>query len=342
MTKRFYSLDFARGLAAIGIVVFHFFGPSVEAFKALFFFVDFFFVLSGFVLARSIQEIKNRGSLRIFIFHRALRLFPMALAGISYVISIQLIVNLRDLVLHNSIQKGIDLSPATLVLNILLLQVFSTHSQLLLFPLWSLSAEWLTNLTYAFSRMATRRMEMYLIPIGLVLTILHLSNNLQGDLDSVVGSMGRCIYGFGVGIFIHNRYVRGRQVDRIKFSTFLVLLLSFLLYLSYFLVGMNFLLILPLGFGVCILLMASESKNLSSRYLKVSKFLGKHSYGIYVWHVPMANSITLVVKNIYPDSQLAHSQLLHFVLTLLLSAFASQIVISLIEAPLRRKALKYL
>jgi peptidoglycan/LPS O-acetylase OafA/YrhL len=105
---------------------------------------------------------------------------------------------------------------------------------------------------------------------------------------------------------------------------------------------MNFLLILPLGFGVCILLMARESETLSSRYIKVSKFLGKHSYGIYVWHIPMANSITLVVKNIYPDSQLAHSQLLHFIFTLLLSTFASQAAISLIEVPIRRKVLKYL
>jgi peptidoglycan/LPS O-acetylase OafA/YrhL len=105
---------------------------------------------------------------------------------------------------------------------------------------------------------------------------------------------------------------------------------------------MNFLLILTLGFGVCILLMARESETLSSRYIKVSKFLGKYSYGIYVRHVPMANSITLVVKNIYPDSQLVHSQLLHLVLTFLLSTFASQAVIRLIEVPLRRKVLKYL
>jgi len=51
---RFLLLDGMRGLAAIGIVIHHVGKTSYTALDGLYLLVDFFFVLSGFVLQPSL------------------------------------------------------------------------------------------------------------------------------------------------------------------------------------------------------------------------------------------------------------------------------------------------
>jgi peptidoglycan/LPS O-acetylase OafA/YrhL len=263
----------------------------------------------------------------------------MAWAGILYVISIQLLINIRDLFLGKETTESIDLSFVNLVLNLALLQIFSTNSQLLLFPLWSLSAEWITNLIYGFCKLFFST-EKLLIFLGFVFTALFLFGSFGAELESVIGSLGRCLYGFGIGLFFY-KLRSAKDLSLISGKIPLSLFCFGVLYFSYFIIGMGFLLFIPWGFGLCIIILADERKWKTSVTKKISSFLGLHSYGVYVWHIPMQNSVYLVIKNIAPSINLDSLHFLHFVATLLLSVLASWIVIIFLERPLKRGLLGF-
>ena len=82
--RRYETLDALRGLAALAVVVFHLgqvrLAPDLVPHGYLA--VDFFFVLSGFVVAHAYEE-ALRGSLsfRSFALRRAIRLYPLAILG---------------------------------------------------------------------------------------------------------------------------------------------------------------------------------------------------------------------------------------------------------------------
>ena len=57
--SRMYALDEARGFAAFCILLFHIIGSRIPAFGNLYIAVDFFFVLSGFVLAPAVAQVRD-------------------------------------------------------------------------------------------------------------------------------------------------------------------------------------------------------------------------------------------------------------------------------------------
>lgn len=76
-SARFGALDGIRGLAAVGIVVFH--AHFGAAFDWMWVFVDLFFILSGFLIGRVILRAMRAGgfSLRNFMMRRVLRIWPV-------------------------------------------------------------------------------------------------------------------------------------------------------------------------------------------------------------------------------------------------------------------------
>lgn len=79
--KNFISLDFLRGLSGYGVAVTHFFAfiYKIQLFEYLsYLFVEFFFVLSGFVLCPQLLKIlKKRKNLFIFYKRRWIRTLPL-------------------------------------------------------------------------------------------------------------------------------------------------------------------------------------------------------------------------------------------------------------------------
>ena len=79
-SKNFSSLDLFRGVAGYGVAICHFYYYLHDLSNFQFFsifFVEFFFILSGFVLYPQLQKVYNNGkNIKIFYFRRWLRTIP--------------------------------------------------------------------------------------------------------------------------------------------------------------------------------------------------------------------------------------------------------------------------
>ena len=82
---RYEILDGLRGVAALIVVAFHLFetysqGPAYQILNHGYLAVDFFFLLSGFVIAYAYDDRKTMG-FGTFAKRRLIRLHPMVIAG---------------------------------------------------------------------------------------------------------------------------------------------------------------------------------------------------------------------------------------------------------------------
>ena len=83
---RYEILDGLRGVAAIIVVAFHLFetysaGPAHQILNHGYLAVDFFFVLSGFVIGYAYDDRWGRMTYRDFFKRRLIRLHPMVVMG---------------------------------------------------------------------------------------------------------------------------------------------------------------------------------------------------------------------------------------------------------------------
>lgn len=95
MTQRYRVLDSWRGICALLVVLTHFPADShiynLEFVRNAYLFVDFFFVLSGFIIAsRYYDSILDGLGFRDFIVPRIARLYPVHVITLSLALAFQL------------------------------------------------------------------------------------------------------------------------------------------------------------------------------------------------------------------------------------------------------------
>ena len=140
--RSFVTLDGLRGVAAFAVMMFHtnpFIGRQVpEAFLA----VDFFFALSGFVIAHAYTERLRTGmSPRSFLVLRLVRLYPLYILGTAIGILILPLTSQADGVS----QLAIEIAAAVLFLPSPVTELLYPFN----FPAWSLFHELLINGAFA-------------------------------------------------------------------------------------------------------------------------------------------------------------------------------------------------
>ena len=290
-------LDFFRGIAALGIIVFHVLGPYYKWLQSLYVLVDFFFVLSGYVLAKS-MEVSSWTKVRTFIKKRAQRIFPMVLSALLF----SEILRVTAILLNDSDKTQSILFGENRLINLLiaaaLFQVFSFPSQLLLFPLWSLSAEWIVNIVGVVCRKFFRQIQT-LVFISIGVTLFYASNylGLLVSESSWAISLGRCLMCFGVGQAIQQM----RKFESSKKTETAHMVLSIACSLPYlFLVhefGQNALILAPLIFGYIVWSFSRRTGLFGQGRMKtISSHAGSYSYGLYVWHIPALGLCDVVLK----------------------------------------------
>jgi len=175
----FTTLDFLRGIAAIAVVCFHYSQSiSVLLLPHAFLAVDFFFMLSGFVLAYAYEARFREGlTLKQFMKIRIVRLYPLYLIGITIpLISIGVLAFLQ--MPHDNILR----SALTYCFHLLLIPtppVFAENPGPLFplnLPAWSLFYELVINVFYGFVAVAlttTRLTSLILLSfVGMVAFVI--------------------------------------------------------------------------------------------------------------------------------------------------------------------------
>ncbi len=206
--SRYYSLDAMRGFAAICVVATHFqerYAPS--AYLA----VDFFFVLSGFIIAEIYGKRLSRGlPFQGFMTARIKRLYPLYLIGILVGL-VQIILltgwGLRD-------QSAIDLLVSTVVNGVFLpspMYFLQTKPMQGMFPIngpaWSMFWELLVNIVFALwlFRLSIRALcGVALVSAALLVFVgLHYGMlNIGWEWPSAVGGLPRVMFSFTAGVAI--------------------------------------------------------------------------------------------------------------------------------------------
>jgi peptidoglycan/LPS O-acetylase OafA/YrhL len=209
-SERYDLLDGLRGLAAIGVMLSHFDhldAPVImpHAYLA----VDFFFILSGFVIAHAYTARLGDMPWRRFAVIRAQRFLPLSMLGVA--------IGALYLVLRWLMRPDLSDSLGQILgaanLSLLLIPKFwvGHASQDILFPadgaLWTLSLELAVNLAWAGLFVRARTAAMLIVAVvGAVL--LTACARAAGDADigwglhNYMGGVGRALFGFFLGVVL--------------------------------------------------------------------------------------------------------------------------------------------
>jgi peptidoglycan/LPS O-acetylase OafA/YrhL len=297
----FYTLDAMRGAAALAVVIVHdpgFLSPlrMPSAYLA----VDFFFLLSGFVIAHAYGSRLEAGlTWRQFMRDRVIRLYPVYLLGVI----IGFFSALVALALGGGTLSSLHGVLVALATGLMFLPSPTMNEAPGLFPLngpgWSLFFELIINGIYALLLpwFTTRRLIvlvacMALLPIGAALWFGNL--DLGSAWPSFVGGFARVSFSFFAGVLLHRLHRRGFSASRLAllFPCLLTVLLAVDLtgpWRVLFDLGCV-LLVFPA------LIIVSSRIEPGKRLVPACTWLGAVSFPIYALHFPLQELMRRVVR----------------------------------------------
>jgi peptidoglycan/LPS O-acetylase OafA/YrhL len=168
---RFRVLDSCRGLCAVLVMLFHtdaithwYWTPLVRNGYVA---VDFFFVLSGFVIASAYHDrLGSLGDMGRFVVRRFGRLYPLHLAVLLAYVVLELV---RLFIVHAPDAFTGNTSVYALVENLFLVQGFTTSQETWNYPSWSISVEFWVNI--AFAMLAATFQRRFVAIVACILTV---------------------------------------------------------------------------------------------------------------------------------------------------------------------------
>ncbi|MDR7370855.1 acyltransferase [Flavobacterium aquidurense] len=289
--QHFEILDGLRGIAALAIVVFHFkeiVYPPAENFIAHgFLAVDFFFCLSGFVIAYAYHDRIGKMSIKDFFSLRLIRLHPLVVFGS--------VLGLLTFLFDPFSNHAQNYETGKLIL------VFLTSILLIPFPVmpdryfnlfglnapaWSLFWEYIANILYALFLYKLSRRSLFILTVVAAAAICFISHRAGGSLmggwsgENFWDGCGRISYSFLAGMLIY----RSNWIIKSKLGFVgLSILLLFALLMPF--TDWNWLtepIVVLLYFPLLIILGAGAT--LTQSFRKICIFLGKISYTLYMTH----------------------------------------------------------
>lgn len=206
--NHYLALDSLRGLCALAVVLFHFRSDGVISnlpfVRHSWMFVDFFFVLSGFVIAAAYaKRFEDRTvGLTAFMGLRFGRIYPLHLFILLAMLALEIMLLLLDFsgVTSRAPFHG-NRSLDALVSNLALLHSFGVEDRLTWNgPSWSIAAEMWMYLLFAVTFLVFRRAGWLVLLLLGALAALLLFYHSPNALNTTY-SMGfvRCLYGFALG-----------------------------------------------------------------------------------------------------------------------------------------------
>jgi len=287
---RFVALDSWRGLCALLVALYHvpvtafvFLNPLV---RGSYLFVDFFFVLSGFVISFTYEgRIRNGATAAEFLVKRLGRLWPVHVVTLLAMLLLTTAVAWGRHAFGKATSMEAPASAEKVIANLLMLNGFAVDGLTSInVPSWSISCELMVyGLFCALVFSGRMALGLWLALAALNAALIAKYSPLHMNATDVLG-LSRCIYGFGLGVAAKVAYLRfGRKL----YSSTLVEAAAVALALGFvaFAHESRWSLVAPLVFFVVILVFALEAGRISSLMrTPFFQLLGKLSFTTYMCH----------------------------------------------------------
>lgn len=278
---RLPGLDVLRGIAALFVVHHHaYWSPAQHSYLA----VDMFWMLSGYVMARTYEERMHSGmTARSFLRMRWWRLWPiMAVGGL-----------LGAVVLSANVGPGVVLA-WVFALNILLIptpmgdRLYSLNG-----PSWSVAMELIANALHALVLVHLRmRVLVAIVVATLIVVTAHMqdADQMPGPLPgSIIAGLCRMFMAYTMGIILF-RWWRDRPVIPVG-AAFTVMAMPVYFMASTAWGDHRTLIDIPFVLLVCPLVIAGGIQ--MQRAWPIGAWFGAISFPLYAIHVPVIQIVTL-------------------------------------------------
>lgn len=285
------GLTVLRGLAAFGVVLFHYADefPALAPFtywtRHFYMWVDLFFILSGFVMVHVYGEAFARFSravYRDFLVRRLARIYPLHLVTLLAVVGLEaalLVAGMFGVMTppHEPFMPE-PFSVGAILTNLLMIQSWGVHEALTWNgPAWSISCEWLMYLLFPLLLAGVRRVPWWLAAgFGLALYVGLYAMRGTLDLHYDFG-VPRALAGFVTGMALHAA-VSTRVLPRRW------------LWLALVWIGLCAGAVLPdIAYvpGFVIMVAACARMRAEGVLGRAGRWAGDVSYSLYLWHVPV-------------------------------------------------------
>lgn len=311
----YHLLDGLRGVAALMVIWYHIFegyafagGTMIETFNHGYLAVDFFFILSGFVIGYAYDDRwKQKFTLKDFIKRRLIRLHPMVIMGA--------VLGVVTFYIQGGVQwNGTQVATSMIMLALLCTMFFipavpgtgyEVRGNGEMFPLngpsWSLFFEYIGNILYALfiRHLSTKALTVLvgLLGIGLAsFAIFDVSGygsiGVGWTLDGVnfVGGLLRMLFPFSMGLLLSRNF----NPIKIRGAFWICTVLLIALFSVPYLEGTESLCVNGIYEAFCIIVVfpillwiGASGATTDKNSTKICKFLGDISYPIYVIHYPI-------------------------------------------------------
>src|SRR5215203_5829205 len=288
--QHFEILDGLRGIAALGIVIFHFMECVFADFSKNFIShgflaVDFFFCLSGFVIGYAYDDRIRKIGAREFFKSRLIRLHPLVVLGSVLGLLGFLLDPFSSGLAYDWDKLALLFVCSLFLIPLPVMEERFFNNFALNAPAWSLFWEYVANILYAFVLYKVGRRSLAVLTIlaaaGLCVVSYRAGNLLGGwSKDNFFDGGARVAYSFLAGLFLYrSNWIIKNRLGFIRLA--ILLSLAFMIpwskwnWLSEPMVVLFYLpLLVSLGAG----------SHLSPQWKKVCRFSGNISYPLYMTH----------------------------------------------------------
>lgn len=314
-TKSHYDLlDGLRGVAALMVMWYHVFegyafagGTTIENFNHGYLAVDFFFILSGFVISYAYDDRWSENfTMKEFFKRRLIRLHPMVIMGA--------VLGAITFSIQGCVQwDGTHIATSMIMLSLLCTILFipampgvgyEVRGNGEMFPLngpcWSLFFEYIGNILYALfiRRLSTKALTVLVVLLGAGLATFAITDvsgygnmGVGWTLDGInfVGGLLRMLFPFSMGMLLSRNFKPIKVRGAFWICTAILITLFSVPYLEgsepICANGIYEAFCIIVAFPILVWIGASGSTT-DKRSTKVCKFLGDISYPLYVIHYP--------------------------------------------------------
>jgi peptidoglycan/LPS O-acetylase OafA/YrhL len=283
-SPHFLDMDGLRGVAAYAVIIFHVTGGEILPHSPLA--VDFFFVLSGFVIAHAYADRLRQGMRRRdFAIKRAIRLYPMIILGTVFG-TVSAIF--RVLGGSSNAMPVTNIAVAGILGAFAIPMVANQPPGAEIFPLndpeWSLFFELFANLIYVIIARYLRLPHVIAIAVLSGIMLVIFGSHGGNHVESFYVGFSRVTFGFFVGVLVYEFWTRN-YLSRLRapFAP-LALLCLILMSLPRDLDWLVQLVDIPVFAAI---VLASAYHRGTMRFARGKSILGALSYPLYILHWPI-------------------------------------------------------